>query len=157
MPTCSSTAHAAASGPAVLADCIVGLSTGYPGQPAYANHASRRSARSRNSSTEAPLGAYAYLCRSTDSEVTPGTDRSNGGASGRKGSTHPPMQASTWHSTPRSAAAAAMSATGSTVPVGYDGADATTSAVRSVIALATAPGSARKSRSTGVVTTERSR
>jgi hypothetical protein len=63
------------------------------------------------------------------------------------------MHASTWQNTPRAAAAAAIAGTGSTVPVGYDGADATTSTVRSVTAAATASGSARKSASTGVVTT----
>ena len=42
------------------------------------------------------------------------------------------MQASTWQSTPRAAAAAAISATGSITPWAYEGAEATTSAVRSV-------------------------
>jgi hypothetical protein len=63
------------------------------------------------------------------------------------------MQASTWQRAPRSAAAAAIAGTGSTVPVGYDGAEATTSTVRSVIASASGSTSARKSASTGVVTT----
>lgn len=63
------------------------------------------------------------------------------------------MQASTWQSTPRAAAAAAASATGSMTPCAYEGAETTTSAVRPVSAAAT---SAARTRwvpgSTGTVT-----
>jgi hypothetical protein len=86
------------------------------------------------------------LCRSAEIEVTPGTLRSNGGigspSSRRNGSISPPMQASTWHGTPRSAAAPAISSTGSTTPWPNPNADATTSTVRSSIAAPTASGSA---------------
>ena len=68
------------------------------------------------------------------------------------GSTQPPMQASTWQRTPRAAAAAAISVTGSTTPCAYDGALATTSTVRSSIAAAIAPGRARKSAPTSTST-----
>lgn len=63
------------------------------------------------------------------------------------------MQASTWQSTPRAEAAAAISATGSVTPWAYEGAEATTSAVRSVSAAAMAAASARKvTGSTGTTT-----
>ena len=55
----------------------------------------------------------------------------------------PPMQASTWHRTPRVAAAAAMAGTGSMTPWAYEGADATTRIVVSSMARAMAPGLAR--------------
>ena len=85
--------------------------------------------------------------------VTPSTANVHGGT-GRPsraayGSTQPPMHASTWQRTPRSAAAAAISVTGSTTPWAYDGALATTSTVRSSIAAAIAPAWARKSAPTG--------
>ncbi len=62
------------------------------------------------------------------------------------------MHASTWQRTPRAAAAAAISGTGSTTPCAYDGADATTSTVLSSIAAAMAAASARKSGPTGTTT-----
>ena len=102
------------------------------------------------------------MCRSTDKLVTPGTDRSKSGTgspSARKyGSTQPPMHASTWHRTPRAAAAAAMGTTGSTTPCAYDGALTTTSTVRSSIAAAIAAGSAVNGpASTGTVTASTSK
>jgi hypothetical protein len=63
------------------------------------------------------------------------------------------MQASTWHRTPRSPAAAATSGTGSITPCAYDGALTTTRTVRSSMAAAMAAGSARNvDGSTGTVT-----
>ena len=88
--------------------------------------------------------------------MTPSTAKVHGGT-GRPsraayGSTHPPMQASTWQRTPRAAAAAAISVTGSTTPWAYDGALATTSTVSSSMASAIAAASARKSGPTGTRT-----
>ena len=66
------------------------------------------------------------------------------------------MQASTWHSTPRRAAAAATSATGSTTPCAYEGAETTTSAVRSLTAAARSAARGRKlPGSTPTLTTRR--
>src|SRR5689334_15246060 len=77
---------------------------------------------SRWSTTDAPLGAYPYLWTSALISVTPSTRKSQGGTSrpsaSMKGSTNPPMHASTWQPMPRSAASAAMSATGSMTPYG---------------------------------------
>ncbi len=88
--------------------------------------------------------------------VTPSTANVHGGI-GRPsraayGSTQPPMHASTWQRTPRAAAAAAISVTGSTTPWAYDGALATTSTVPSSIAAAIASACARKSSPTGTIT-----
>ena len=107
-------------------------------------------------STETPFGAYAYLCRSTEIEVTPGTAKSNGGTGApsrrSQGSAQPPKQASTWQRTPAACATAAISVTGSTTPCAYDGAEATTSTVSGRIAAATAAGSGRSvTGSTGTV------
>ena len=70
--------------------------------------------------------------------MTPSTAKVHGGTArpsrAAYGSTQPPMQASTWQRTPRAAAAAAISVTGSTTPWAYDGALATTSTVSSSIA-----------------------
>jgi hypothetical protein len=90
------------------------------------------------------LGAYAYLCRSTEIDVTPGTAKSNAGRSvpsrRRYGSVQPPKHASTWQRTPAAAATAAISPTGSTTPWAYDGAEHATSTVSSRTAAATASG-----------------
>ena len=64
--------------------------------------------------------------RSAGSFATPSTIRSTASSTSRPrraayGSTQPPMQASTWHRTPRSAATAPTSVTGSTTPWAYDG------------------------------------
>src|SRR5688572_12012978 len=130
---CRSVAHAAAIGPPGRVDAAVAFTTPYPGQSAYPKYCDARSAASRCNSTETPFEVYAYLCRSTEIEVTPGTAKSNGTTSTpsrrQNGSTQPPKQASTWHRTPRASARAAISATGSTMPCGYDGADATTRTV----------------------------
>jgi hypothetical protein len=88
--------------------------------------------------------------------VTPSTAKVQAGT-GRPsraayGSTQPPMHASTWQRTPRAAAAAATSVTGSTTPWAYDGALTATSTVHSVIAAAIASGRARKSESTSTRT-----
>src|SRR5437667_11956735 len=105
-------------GPPDLVELTTGFTIVYPGQPAYPKYCGARSASVRCSRTDTPLGAYAYLCRSTDILVTPSTAKSKAGTGTprrrRYGSTHPPKQASTWHRTPRSAATAAISATGST-------------------------------------------
>nr|BFE76731.1 hypothetical protein GCM10020092_100320 [Actinoplanes digitatis] len=146
-------ATAAAIGPPDRVDEMTGLTIVYPGQSAYAKYCGIRSAASRCSSTETPFGAYAYLCRSTEMLVTPGTEKSKSGRSApsrlRYGSTQPPKQASTWNRTPRSAAAAAISAIGSTTPCAYDGAEAATRTVSAPIAAAIAAGSARRPASTG--------
>ena len=88
--------------------------------------------------------------------MTPSTAKVHGGTArpsrAAYGSTQPPMQASTWQRTPRAAAAAAISVTGSTTPWAYDGALATTSTVSSSIAAAIAAASARKSGPTGTST-----
>ena len=90
---------------------------------------------------------------STEIEVTPSTANVHGGTARPRraayGSTQPPMHASTWQRTPRSCAAAASSAIGSTTPWAYDGADPTTSTVLSSMAAAIAAASARKSGPTG--------
>ena len=66
-----------------------------------------------------------------------------------KGRTNPPMQASTWQLAPTESANPAISATGSTTPCGYWGADATTRAVDGPTASATASTSAVQSSVTG--------
>ena len=88
--------------------------------------------------------------------VTPSTPRSHGGEPHRsgssmaaKGSTKPPMQASTWQEAPTELAMADISATGSTTPCGYCGAEATTRAVRSDTASANAFRSGVRSARTG--------
>ncbi|CAO0825722.1 hypothetical protein SMICM17S_03880 [Streptomyces microflavus] len=68
------------------------------------------------------------------------------------------MHASTWHSTSCSAAASAILATGSMTPCAYEGAEATTKAVRGVIAAAIAVGLALYvTGSTGTTTGSRPR
>jgi hypothetical protein len=52
----------------------------YPGHAALAKNCGRRSSAFACSSTEVPFGQYAYLCRSTDRLVTPGTERSKSGS-----------------------------------------------------------------------------
>ena len=121
-PMCRSVAYAPAIGPPGRVEEMPGFTTVYPGQPAQAKYCGRRIGALRCSSTDTPLDAYAYLCRSTEIEVTPGTDRSNGGTGWpsrrRYGRLQPPKQASTWQRTPAASAAAAMSATGSINPYG---------------------------------------
>ena len=94
--------------------------------------------------------------------VTPSTARSQGGeaqASGSsmlaKGRTKPPMQASTWQLAPTPAANSAISATGSTTPCGYWGAEATTRAVLGPTASAMASRSTVQSSVTGTIRVRR--
>src|SRR4051794_16745644 len=123
-------AYAAAMGPPDRVEATVGLTIVYPGQSAQAKYWGARSVASRCSSTDTPFGAYAYLCRSTEIEVTPRTAKSRGGpgppSRRRNGRTNPPKHASTWQRTPASAATAAMAATGSTTPCAYEGAEQAT-------------------------------
>ena len=56
-PRCCTTAHAPASGPPDLVDCIVALSIVYPGQSADAKNCGRRSSGVRCTSTDVPFGA----------------------------------------------------------------------------------------------------
>ena len=102
-----------------------------------------------------PFGVYAYLWRSTLMLVTPSTAKVHAGTSSRCGSTQPPMQASTWQRMPRAAARAATSATGSTTPWAYEGAEATTRTVVSSTAPAIAVGSARRVTGSTSTTTAR--
>src|SRR3954453_3232126 len=115
---CCTTAHAAATGAPDLVDWVVELSIVYPGQSACAKYCARRSPGVRCNRIEAPFGVYAYLCRSTETLVTPGTAKSNGATSTpsarRYGSTQPPMHASTWNRMPRAPATEASSGIGST-------------------------------------------
>ncbi len=79
---------------------------------------------------EAPFAQSAYLWKSIDMLVTPGTVKSKSVTSApisrQSGSRNPPMQPSTWNSTSRSAATAPISRIGSTEPCGNEQADATT-------------------------------
>ena len=77
--------------------------------------------------------------------MTPGIISPIGGspsASRMNGTVQPPMHASTWQRTSRSAAAAAIGSMGSTIPWAYEGAETTTRAVRSSIAATIASTSA---------------
>src|SRR5699024_1317800 len=121
------TTHAAATGSRGLEPARVGLTPGYPGQSVVANHAARCRCRPRLSSTEVPLGANPYLCRSAEILVTRGTRRSHGfvtgpapGEAGQHGSARPPRHASTCSPMLRSrdSSPAATSTTGSITPVG---------------------------------------
>src|SRR5262249_10658489 len=88
--------------------------------------------------------------------VTPSTRKSHGGRSGHQGSTKPPKHASTWHEIPRSAAADATAATGSSAPVGYDVAETTTSATSSPRRLTTASAATVPSGAQGTASYSRS-
>src|SRR4051812_16540234 len=99
---------------------MVGLIIVYPGQSAQAKYCGARSEESRCSRTETPFGAYAYLCRSTETDVTPGTEKPTGAPATpvrrSHGSAQPPKHASTWQRTPAAAATSAICATGSITP-----------------------------------------
>jgi len=98
--------------------------------------------------TDAPFAANAYLWKSIEIEVTPGTSNSKRGTGApqrrKYGSRKPPMQPSTWSRRSFSSASRPISSIGSTTPCAYETADPTSRIVFGVMAARIAPTSALK-------------